>query len=146
MKNIKDYLYESNNAFAGEFKKGTEVILCTCKDWPPEMLKHSMKYQITKIEVAKIEKFSGSSKTSWIYCNSLKFECAENDLHGFDAILDEKYKDQSNLDCIVVFKKETLKKLLKNDGVTYSDDNGYVVTTEFDFSAIDKKELDEVLK
>ena len=32
MKDIKDYLFESSNAFAGEFRKGTDVILCTCKD------------------------------------------------------------------------------------------------------------------
>lgn len=146
MKDIKDYLFESSNAFAGEFRKGTDVILCTCKDWPSEMLKHNMKYQITNVEAAKIEKFSGSSKTSFIYCNSLRFECADNNPHGFDAILDKNYKDQSSLDCIVVFKKETLKKLLKNDGVTYSDNDGYIVTNEFDFSKINRDELNEMLK
>ena len=87
-----------------------------------------------------------SSKTSFIYCNSLRFECADKNPHGFDAILDKNYKDQSSLDCIVVFKKETLKKLLKNDGVTYSDNDGYIVTNEFDFSKINRDELNEMLK
>lgn len=147
MKNIKDYLFEAES---DSLEKGMKVILCSGDDWPYPGPSREYEYKFTKVEVAEIEKVTTKSDYSLFYANSLRFIHNDPKYFGCDGDLDDEYagnKDIASEYFVIAFRKETLQKLLDNNCVHKENrNNGVVITYKYDFSRIDKKDLDAALK
>ncbi len=164
MKTLVDYINENYNTekfeFQGKFKKGMEVVMVYGDKWPLYKATNDGYKKITgdtlveKVKVAEIEKvvskdlgrYSGDQHT-WIYVDSLRFDLYNPKSRGFDARLDldAKANKSAKDQYILIFTKDTFKELLnKNGEFKCNNDDSY--SFKLDFSKIDKKELDEVLK
>lgn len=162
MKNITEYLV-CEKFQKGKYTKGMKVIMCYCSDWPEEsetrMKATTYTAHIESIKTSTIEKvvskdlgrYSGDQHT-WIYIDSVRYVCLDVDSCGCDAELDTEHsKNKGNKQCVLVFTEKSLKNILNNGGkyhTEYKFINGDVATVDhvYDFSKVDEKELDDVLK
>jgi len=155
MKSLTDYLvFEEYQK--GIFKKGMKVVMVYGDAWPKDenwgkSINGKFNTTVEKIKVAEVEKvvskdngrYSGDQHT-WIYVDSIRFECFRPDLFGYDAELDRySVKNKSVKDqYIIIFTKESFKKFIEKDGLVKDDRD----THKFDLSKIDKEELNKALE